>query len=84
MSARQIVNLGDLTSDDLTRMHLAVEDELVEMRDAGLFLIGPRNGFVIYGRDGTPPSGALRLGTRDGLRIALAALFGVDPVEVPR
>lgn len=77
------IELAGLTSDDLTRMHLAVEDVLVEYRDSRISMMGPRNGFVINERDGTP-SDILRLGTREGLRIALAALFGVKPSEMPR
>jgi hypothetical protein len=83
VAARQTINLGDLLSNDLTRMHLAVEDVLVDLRDERIGVINRANGFVIKERDGSP-SGIMRLGTRDGLRIALAALFGVDQSEIPR
>ena len=71
----------------LTAAHLAVEDALVEFRDNRISVLGPANGFVIWERDGQP-SGVMRLGTRDGLRIAikayLAALDGeIDP-RIPR
>lgn len=69
----------DLDEQALTAAHLAVEDELVELRNAGFGVVGPRNGFVIYHRDGTY-SGVMRMGTRDGLRIAITAyLKAIQP-----
>lgn len=67
----------------LTAAHLAIEDALVDFRDNRISVLGPANGFVIKERNGDP-SGVLRIGTRDGLRIAitayLAALDGeIDP-----
>jgi len=56
----------------LTAAHLAVEDVLVDFRDARISVLGPANGFVIRERDGEP-SDVMRLGTRDGLRIAIEA-----------
>jgi hypothetical protein len=56
----------------LTAAHLAVEDALVELRDARVGVIGPANGFVVREKDGTP-SRIMRLGTRAGLRIAIEA-----------
>lgn len=82
MTMRTIA-LESLTSDDLTKMHVAVEDVLIEYRDSGISMLGPANGFVVKYKDGSP-SDAIRLGTRHGLRIALAALFGVEPTELPR
>ena len=61
-----------LDHDALTAAHCAVEQELVELRDARISVLGPRNGFIINERDGTP-SPMLRLGTRDGLAIAIGA-----------
>jgi hypothetical protein len=79
--------MSELDEVALTAAHLAVEDALVDFRDNRISTLGPRNGFVIYERDGQL-SGVMRLGTRDGLRIAitayLAALAGdIDP-RVPR
>jgi hypothetical protein len=56
----------------LTAAHLAVEDVLIEHRDARIGVLGPRNGFIVNERDGSP-SPIMRLGTRDGLRIAIEA-----------
>jgi hypothetical protein len=79
--------MAELDDVALTAAHLAVEDALVDFRDNRISVLGPANGFVIRERDGQP-SGVMRLGTRDGLRIAikayLAALDGdIDP-RVPR
>lgn len=62
----------EVDEDALTLAHVAVEDELIEMRNAGISIIGPANGFVVREYDGTP-SNIMRLGTRDGLRIAIKA-----------
>ena len=51
----------------------AVEDELIEMRDAGLYVLGSNNGFTVNFADGTP--GPLRLPTFDGIKVALRALI---------
>lgn len=64
--------------DAMRAMHLAVEDELIEWRDARRSVLGPANGFVVKEYDGSP-SNIIRLGTRDGLRIALRAL--ADHIE---
>jgi hypothetical protein len=56
----------------LTMAHVAVEDMLIELRDARIGVIGPANGFVVKEKDGTP-SGIMRLGTRAGLRVAIKA-----------
>ncbi len=63
---------SNIDEDALTAAHIAVENALVEMRDARVSVIGPRNGFVIRERNGDPSS-VLRLGTRDGLRLGIAA-----------
>lgn len=57
----------------LTAAHLALEDELVDMRDRGMSIMGPANGLVIRYRDGTP-SDAIRLGTRDAVAMTLRAV----------
>jgi hypothetical protein len=74
---RRIANDNDL----LTSAHLAVENALVEFRDLGLSMMGPANGFVIKSRDGRPSS-IMRLGTRDGIRIALLGI--ADALETPK
>lgn len=56
----------------LTAAHLAVEDALIDLRDLRVGVLGRANGFVVNERDGTP-SGIMRLGTRDGLRIGIRA-----------
>lgn len=62
----------------LTKAHLAVEDVLIEMRDSRLSIVGPANGFVVREANGEA-SGVMRLGTRDGLRIAIEAyLAAID------
>jgi hypothetical protein len=81
--------MPEIAEAALTAAHLAVEDVLVDFRDERISVLGPANGFVIRERDGRP-SGVMRLGTRDGLRIAikayLAALDGdIDPrIPTPR
>jgi hypothetical protein len=61
-----------LDEQALTAAHLAVEDVLIEMRDSRISVMGPANGFVVNERDGSP-SEIMRLGTREGLRIAIEA-----------
>jgi hypothetical protein len=70
--------MADVDPNALTAAHLAVEDELVEMRDARMFVLGPANGLIIKERDGSW-SDVMRLGTRDALRIGIAAYL--DAVE---
>jgi hypothetical protein len=65
----------------LTWAHVAVEDVLIELRDARIGIIGPANGFVVNERDGSP-SPIMRLGTRDGLRIAIQAYLQAAPSSV--
>lgn len=62
----------EVDEEALTTAHLAVEDVLIELRDGCISVLGPANGFVVRDRDGTP-SPIMRLGTRDGLRIAIKA-----------
>jgi len=56
----------------LTAAHCAVEDVLIELRDARISAMGPANGFVVREADGEM-SGVMRMGTRHGLRIAIQA-----------
>lgn len=64
--------MSELNEQALTAAHLAVEDVLIEMRDARIGVLGPRNGFIVNERDGSP-SPIMRLGTRAGLAIAINA-----------
>lgn len=50
----------------------AIEDELVDWRDSGRFMLR-NNGFVINESDGTPGR-VIRFGPETGVRIALRAL----------
>lgn len=51
----------------------AVEDQLVEMRDARISQLFRGNGLVIKEKDGSESS-LIRLGTDDAIRIALQAI----------
>lgn len=64
--------MPELNQEALTAAHLAVEDMLVEMRDARIGVLGRGNGFIINEYDGSPSS-IMRLGTREGLRIGIEA-----------
>jgi hypothetical protein len=68
-------------SDLLTLAHLAVEDELADLRDRHMWVGIHGNGLVIKERDGNESS-IIRLGTREGIRMALAALAGASPERV--
>jgi hypothetical protein len=76
---------NDIDEVALTAAHLAVEDVLIDFRDSRIGILGCANGFVVNERDGSP-SGIMRLGTREGLKIgikaylaALAAREGGEP-----
>lgn len=62
----------EIDDEALTAAHLAVEDQLIEMRDARLSVVGPRNGLVVNEKDGEP-SPIMRLGTRQGLQVGIQA-----------
>jgi len=61
--------------------HIAVENTLIELRDAGIGVLGPANGFVVNWKDGTR-SEIMRLGTRDGLDIGIKAYLA--HADMPR
>lgn len=61
-----------INEDALTAAHLAVEDVLIDMRDSRISTMGCGNGFVIREKNGEASS-IIRLGTREGLRIAIKA-----------
>jgi hypothetical protein len=73
------VTASGLDPAALTAAHVAVEDVLIELRDARISVLGPANGFIVKERDGSP-SPVMRLGTRDGLEIAIAAYLAAIPV----
>lgn len=61
-------------SDELMRAaHIAVEDLLIQMRDDRMSMPNRANGFVVRENDGSP-SHVIRLGTRDGIAIAIRAI----------
>lgn len=65
--------MSDITINEeaLEAARLAVEDVLVEWRDARMFVMN-NNGFSIKEKDGTPSS-IIRLGTAMGLQIGIKA-----------
>ena len=82
---RRTAHVGHLVTareDAVQRMHLAVEDVLVTLRDDRLSVIGPANGMVIREHDGSA-SGVMRMGTREAMRIALDALVSDGYVKTP-
>jgi hypothetical protein len=76
-----------IDEDALTAAHLAVEDVLIDFRDRRIGVLGRANGFIVNERDGSR-SDIMRLGTRDGLRIAITAYLEAQAAssrgEVPR
>jgi hypothetical protein len=71
----------ELDERALTAAHLAVEDCLIEFRDSRISVMGPANGFVVRERDGSQ-SPVMRLGTREGLEIAIRAYLAATNREV--
>jgi len=62
-------------SEDSTLLEVAraaIEDALVDLRDAGIFTLR-NNGLVIKGKDGSP-SYIIRMGSEDAIRIGLQAI----------
>lgn len=66
---REILNDPEL----IEVARLKIEDFLIEMRDSGCFIYGRGNGFTVNSYDGQPSS-AMRLGTPEGIRMALDAI----------
>ena len=56
----------------LRAAHMAVQETLVEFRDSRVSMMNAANGFVIREADGKDSS-MVRLTTREGLRIGIAA-----------
>lgn len=71
-----------VNEEALTTAHLAVEDVLIDFRDRRISVMGPANGFVVREADGTESS-IMRLGTRQGLKIAIEAYLRADAACVP-
>ena len=73
--------LSEVTDDDISAAHLALEDQLVEMRDSRMFVwLGgrpPGNGLVIREKDGSD-SATIRLPTRVAIEAAIKAIIGRD------
>lgn len=67
----------EIDEEALTAAHIAVEDVLIEFRDSRIGVLGRANGFVVNERDGSPSS-IMRLGTREGLRIAIKAYLSTQ------
>jgi hypothetical protein len=58
--------------DALTTAHKAVEDALIDLRDNRISVLGGGNGLVVREATGEE-SGIVRMGTRDALRLGIAA-----------
>lgn len=71
-----------INEEALTAAHLAVENMLIDLRDSRIGVLGRANGFVVNEADGTL-SNIMRLGTRDGLRIAITAYLDTLEPKVP-
>ncbi len=72
-----------LNEDALEAARVAVEDTLIEMRDSGIGILGRGNGFVVNEYNGSPSS-IMRLGTAEGLRIAITTyLDAAEDPDVP-
>lgn len=74
-------------ADDRERLEVmrrAIEDELVELRDSGMSLLGQGNGFAIQPKTPDPRiSGVLlRMSTAEGLVVGLRAL--ADALEAEK
>lgn len=60
-----------------------LEDELVELRDHMIGLMGPGNGLVIRERDGEHSS-VIRITTADAVILALQFIANADRAEITR
>jgi hypothetical protein len=59
----------------------AVEDELIDFRDLGMWVGIHNNGFACKDADGTP-SAVIRFGTIFGLQTALRAISDATPEQI--
>lgn len=73
--------LSEITPEDITRAHQALEDELVEFRDARMWVWyngrPPGNGLVIRERDGSDSS-TIRIPTRMAIERVIKAILEGD------
>ena len=65
--------LGDKYDDTIEKARLAIEDELIEYRDMGIF-VPNNNGLTVNDRDGSH-NGIRRMSTAMGVETALAAVL---------
>lgn len=72
---------GDITAaTPIQRAHIALEDQLIEMRDSRLSMLGPANGLVVREKDGAP-SDVIRIPTARAIRAAIPVLLdGIEHV----
>jgi len=59
-------------------IRMAIEDELIDLRDRDMWIGLPKNGFTCRGRNGENPIG-IRLSTPDGIKLGLRALAEATP-----
>lgn len=80
MNAELVLALRQLSEDPgvLKAMHQAMEDELIEWRDAGRFVFPCANGLSVSNRDGSL-SGIIRIPTAMAARMMLE--FAADHLE---
>lgn len=73
------------TDDQMEAGRKAVEDALVELRDARIAVVGRNNGFCINERDGTP-SDVIRLPIEVGFKIFAEAAnsASISTVTIPK
>lgn len=65
--------LGDQYDETIEKARLAIEDELIELRDLGVSVLN-RNGLTVNARDGSH-SGIRRMSTAMGVHTALGAVL---------
>lgn len=56
------------TAEELTALHVYIENALVEFRDERISMLNRANGLVIRERNGEPSS-VIRIGTRDACAV---------------
>lgn len=69
MDIAQQLREASADRDLMTKLHLKIEDELIDRRDRKIFT-GNRNGLVAFDRDSTP-SPVIRMGTREAVIFVL-------------
>lgn len=66
--------LSEVTDDDIERARQAIEDELIELREAGIGILGRGNGLHVNYKDGSP-SPVMRMATPDAIRMAIKVIL---------